>query len=68
MFGADRAPLLTARVIRLTLTVESKSQDAASAATSMCAIAKNGSKKKLKSDSKGVVFSLGFRGHIGWTC
>jgi len=56
-----------ARVIRLTLTVESKSQDAASASKSMRAVARTEARKKLESDSKGVVFSLDFRGHIeGW--
>jgi hypothetical protein len=36
-----------ARVIRLTLTVESESQDAASASKSMHAVTKNGSKKNV---------------------
>jgi hypothetical protein len=47
MFGADRVSLYPARVIRLTLTVESKSRDAACASKSMRAVAKNGSKKKV---------------------
>jgi hypothetical protein len=47
MFGADRVPLFPARVIRLTLTVESKSRDAANATKSMRVIAKNGGKKKV---------------------
>jgi hypothetical protein len=54
---------------RLTLTVESKSRDAASASKSMRAVAKNEARKKVKkSDSKGVVFSLDFRGHIEVVC
>jgi hypothetical protein len=47
MFGADRVLYYPARVIRLTLTVESKSRDAANASKSMRAIAKNGSKNKV---------------------
>lgn len=47
MFGADRVmPILAARVICLTLAVESKSRNAAGATKSMRAIEKNGSKKK----------------------
>jgi hypothetical protein len=64
MFGADRVTFFPARYIRLTLTAESKSQDAANASKSIRAVAKNGSKKKVGTDSKGVVFSLDFRGHI----
>jgi hypothetical protein len=47
MFGADRVPILPARVIRLTFAVESKSQNAASASMSMRTIEKNGSKKNV---------------------
>jgi hypothetical protein len=47
MFGADRVLDIPAHVYRLTLTVESKSQNAASASKLMRAIAKNGSKKKV---------------------
>ena len=65
MFGADRALwVLPARVICLTLTLESKSQSAAPVAFALLIRVKNGSKKKKKSDSKGVLFSLGFLGHI----
>jgi hypothetical protein len=48
MFGADRVLDFSARVIRLTLTVESKSQNAADASKSVRAITKNGSKKKVE--------------------
>ena len=66
MFGADRVPLfLSARVICLTLAVESKRRNAANAVKSMRAIAnRTEARKKELSDSKGVVFSLDFRGHI----
>jgi hypothetical protein len=47
MFGADRVPFFSGACYRLTLTVESKSRDAASAFKSMRAVAKNGSKKKV---------------------
>jgi hypothetical protein len=47
MFGAGRVLDFPARVYRLTLTVESKSQGAASASKSVCAVTKNGSKKKV---------------------
>ncbi len=45
--AACSSPSPTHDVIRLTLTVESKSQGVASASKSMRAIAKNGSKKKV---------------------
>jgi hypothetical protein len=48
MFGADRVPIFSGACYRLTLTVESKSRNAANASKSMRAVAKNGSKKKVE--------------------
>jgi hypothetical protein len=46
MFGADRVPIFSGACYRLTLTVESKSRNAANAYKSMRAVVKNESKKK----------------------